>query len=52
LVYFANEAHPGSVLEVSELRPGSLEQRFFGAVRNAAVDWDGSEPIRRLTLPA
>jgi hypothetical protein len=52
LVYFANEAHPGSVLEVFELRPGSLEQRFFGAVRNASVDWEGSEPIRRIPLPA
>jgi hypothetical protein len=50
-VYFANEAHPGSVVEVSEVCEGSLKQRFFEAVRNASVDWDGSESIRRISLP-
>ena len=50
-VYFANEAHPGSVIEVSEVCPGSLKQRFFEAVRKASVDWEGHEPIRRITLP-
>lgn len=49
-VYFAQEAHPGSVIELSEVREGSLKQRFFAAVRNAASEWDGADPVRRIAL--
>jgi hypothetical protein len=45
-VYFANEGHPGTVVELSEVR-GS-KQRFFEHVARAARDWDGSDPVRRL----
>ena len=44
-VYFLNEGHPGTVIEMSELTP--TRHRIFDAVREAAVGWDGSDPIRR-----
>ena len=44
-VYFRNEGHPGTVIEMAELTP--TRRRIFDAVRQAAVDWDGSDPIRR-----
>ena len=44
-VYFRNEGHPGTVIEMAE---ATVErQRIFDQVRQAAVDWDGSDPIRR-----
>ena len=44
-VYFLNEGHPGTVIEMADMTP--TRRRVFDAVRNAAVDWDGSNPIRR-----
>jgi len=44
-VYFLNEGHPGTVIEMAELTP--TRRRIFDAVREAAVGWDGSDPIRR-----
>jgi len=44
-VYFLNEGHPGTVIEMAELTP--MRRRIFDAVREAAVDWEGSDPIRR-----
>jgi len=43
-VYFRNEGHPGTVIEMAELTP--TRRRVFDAVRAAAVDWDGKDPIR------
>ena len=43
-VYFRNEGHPGTVIEMAELTP--TRKRIFDAVREAAVDWDGKDPIR------
>src|SRR5208282_4620495 len=43
-VYFLNEGHPGTVIEMAELTP--TRRRIFDAVREAAVDWNGSDPIR------
>jgi hypothetical protein len=43
-VYFLNEGHPGTVIEMAELTP--TRRRIFDAVREAAVDWDGRDPIR------
>lgn len=42
-VYYATEAHPGTVVELSEIsgRKGEL----FKAIREAAARWDGSNPI-------
>lgn len=38
------DAHPGAMIELIERCPAI--ERFFGMVRDAAVDWDGSEPLR------
>ena len=43
-VYFLNEGYPGTVIEMAELTP--TRRRIFDAVRAAAVDWQGSDPIR------
>ena len=43
-VYFAQEGHPGTVIEMAEMTEG--RRRIFDGVREAAVDWDGSDPIR------
>ena len=44
-VYFFNEGHPGTVIEMAHL--SSERRRIFDAIREAAVDWEGAEPIRR-----
>jgi len=36
--------HPGSCMEIAELTP--LRRRQFEAIAAAAVNWDGSDPIR------
>ena len=43
-VYFLNEGHPGTVIEMAELTP--TRRWIFDAVREAAVGWDGRDPIR------
>ena len=43
-VYFLNEGHPGTVIEMAEATPTRM--KIFDAVRAAAVGWDGSDPIR------
>jgi hypothetical protein len=42
--YFDTETHPGTVVEISDISGG--KGVFFEHVRKAAVDWDGSNPIR------
>jgi hypothetical protein len=44
-VYFGEEGHPGTVIEMAHLTPA--RQRIFGQVRAAAQGWDGRDPIRR-----
>ena len=44
-VYFRAEGHPGTVIEMSHATP--MRRRIFDAVRQAAIGWDGSDPIRR-----
>lgn len=44
--YFKNEGVQGTVIEMSQLTPG--RRRFFDMVREAAVNWDGRDPIRRI----
>ena len=44
-VYFRQEGHPGTVIEMAHATPTRM--RIFDAVREAAVDWDGQHPIRR-----
>lgn len=48
-VYLWQEGHPGSVIEMAELTDS--RKRIFDGVRNAAADWDGTNPIR-LEWPA
>jgi glyoxalase/bleomycin resistance protein/dioxygenase superfamily protein len=47
-IYFLQEGHPGTIIEMSEATP--TRKRIFEAVRQAAIGWDGSDPIRR-TMP-
>jgi len=44
-VYFRQEGHPGTVIEMSHATP--MRKRIFDAVREAAAGWDGGDPIRR-----
>ena len=44
--YFDSDAHPGSVIEISDISGPKGE--FFEAIRTAAIDWDGQAPIRKL----
>jgi hypothetical protein len=43
-VYFGNEGHPGTIIEMSHATP--TRRRIFDAVRLAAAAWDGKDPIR------
>jgi len=43
-VYFWNEGHPGTVIEMAHLTPA--RKRIFDGVRDAAIGWDGTDPIR------
>lgn len=46
IVYFEQEGHPGTVIELSCLTP--LKKTFFDEIAQSSVDWDGSNPVRRL----
>jgi hypothetical protein len=43
-VYFETEYHPGAVIELSEVE--GPKGRMFDLIRNAALGWDGSDPVR------
>lgn len=43
-VYFDREAHPGTVIELSEVV--GPKGRMFELIHAASLDWDGSDPIR------
>ena len=45
--YFDTEAHPGTVVEISDI--SGAKGAFFEHIRKAAADWDGSHPIRPVT---
>ncbi len=45
-VYFANEGHPGTIIELSEI--SGAKGRTFEMIRRAAEDWDGSDPVRSI----
>ncbi len=46
VIYVDPGGGPGSLVEI--LKPGPGTRDFFGMMRQAARDWDGSEPLRRL----
>jgi hypothetical protein len=43
-VYFETEYHPGTVIELSEVE--GPKGRMFDLIRNAAIGWDGKDPVR------
>ena len=43
-VYFAEEHHPGTCIELSEVM--GPKGRMFDLIRAASVDWNGNDPIR------
>ena len=45
-VYFLTEAHPGTVVELSEI--SGQKGQFFKLIAETAQGWDGAEPIRRM----
>jgi len=50
-VYLWTEAHPGTVVELSEV--SGWKAGFFRKIAEAARQWDGADPVRRLPrLPA
>jgi catechol 2,3-dioxygenase-like lactoylglutathione lyase family enzyme len=49
-VYFDKELHPGTAIELSEV--SGPKGRMFRAIREASVDWDGSDPVRQFPLMA
>ncbi len=44
--YLDTDDHPGAMIELIEAGPAITG--FFQMVKDAARDWDGSEPIRRM----
>jgi hypothetical protein len=42
--YFDTQAHPGTVVEISDI--SGAKGPFFDHVRRVSQDWDGSDPIR------
>jgi len=44
--YFDTQAHPGTVIELSDI--SGPKGAFFDYIRQVSVDWDGSDPIRRM----
>ena len=44
--YVSTDAHPGGMIELIERGPAI--EGFFGLVREAAQNWDGRDPIRRV----
>ncbi len=45
--YFDTRAHPGTVIEISDI--SGAKGKFFEHVRKAAADWDGADPIRTVS---
>lgn len=48
-IYFLTEAHPGTVVELSEIN--GPKGRLFRTIAEAARTWDGSDPIRPFVRP-
>jgi len=44
-IYFVNEQLPGTIIELSEM--SGFKGEYFEAIAEAAMHWDGSDPIRR-----
>ena len=44
--YFDTQAHPGTVVEISDI--SGSKGSFFEHIRKVAAGWDGSDPIREV----
>jgi hypothetical protein len=44
-VYYIHEKCPGTIIELSEM--SGFKGEYFKAIAEAAMHWDGSDPIRR-----
>lgn len=44
--YFETEAHPGTVIEISDL--SGSKAVIFDYIKKASIGWDGKKPIRKL----
>jgi len=44
--YFDTQAHPGTIIEISDI--SGTKGPFFEKVRQAAMSWDGTRPIREV----
>jgi len=47
-VYFTTEAHPGTVIELSDV--SGAKGAIFRRIAEAAKNWDGSDPIHRISI--
>ena len=45
MCYLDQEGHPGTVIELNEMTP--VRRASYERIREAAIGWDGSDPIRR-----
>lgn len=46
VIYADSGGGPGSVVEILQSQPGTAE--MFGMIKQAAANWDGSDPVRKL----
>lgn len=44
--YFDTQAHPGTIIEISDI--SGSKGRMFSHIREVAANWDGTDPIRRV----
>ncbi len=49
-VYYRTEAHPGTVIELSEI--SGPKGAFFKMIAEESAAWNGSDPIRAMTPPS
>jgi hypothetical protein len=50
VVHFAPKGHPGTVIELSEMRSGGTHAALFRSVAQESLNWTGIDPIRCLDL--
>jgi hypothetical protein len=44
-IYYVNQKLPGTIIELSEM--SGFKGEYFKAIAESAMNWDGSNPIRR-----
>lgn len=44
--YFDTQAHPGTIIEISDI--SGAKGQSFAQIRQASQDWDGSNPITKI----